>query len=90
MTAKGISKEAFQNGYCDNDLFEDVRDFMQHISQKALQDEPVHIGLWNYLTMMYPCLSKTLYSNKKVRSIMILPSSKQKSLPVQNMFSINR
>lgn len=77
--------------YCDNDVFEDINDFMRHVSAKALDNEPVHIGLWHYMQTLYGRYTKALFKKKKVRDTIRLPVVTQSSrYDDVNLFYIER
>ena len=65
--------------YCDNDVFEDINDFMRHVSAQVLDNELVHIELWHYMQMLYGRYTKALFKKKKVRDTIQLPVVTQSS-----------
>ena len=65
LVKNGIDKRLVGGSYCGNSQFDTIEDLIRHVSAKALDDEPVHIALWQYLQKMYPRYTKKVYRKKR-------------------------
>ena len=55
-----------KNKLCHKNHFENITAFIGHMSAKALSDDLIHVGLWNFLHELYPLYTKT--KKRKVRT----------------------
>ena len=86
---KGITSSVFDD-YCHNNKFEDITDFLRHMSGKAIAKEPIHIGLWYYLNYMYRDYTKKVQRKKvRAKALVMLPKVKE-HLYHMNMFTVQR
>ena len=86
---KGITSSVF-NDYCHKNRFEDISNFLRHMSGKALANEPIHIGLWYYLNYMYRDYTKKVQRKKvRTKALAMLPKVKE-HLYHMNMFTVQR